>query len=256
MKQNSGRAAAVIALAVLILGTLSGCGSDDTDSGERITVFAAASLKSTFTELAERFEAQHPGSRVEFSFAGSSDLAAQLDQGARADVFASADQRNMAKVVDAGLTAGSPVDFATNTLTIVTAPGNPEGITTFADLARPGTLVVTCAPQVPCGSATQRVESSTGVDLAPVSEESSVTDVLNKVIAGQADAGLVYVTDATGAGDAVTAVAVPEAAQAVNTYPIVALADSGAPETAREFVAFVTAPDGRAVLADAGFGEP
>jgi molybdate transport system substrate-binding protein len=219
-------------------------------------VFAAASLKSTFTELAERFEAEHPGSRVEFSFAGSSDLAAQLDQGARADVFAAADQRNMAKVVDAGLTAGSPVDFATNTLTVVTAPGNPKGISTFAELARPGTLVVTCAPQVPCGSATQKVESSTGVDLAPVSEESSVTDVLNKVIAGQADAGLVYVTDATGAGGAVTAVAVPEAAQAVNTYPIVALADSGVPETAREFVAFVTGPDGRAVLADAGFGEP
>ncbi|MDV7269081.1 molybdate ABC transporter substrate-binding protein, partial [Rhodococcus oxybenzonivorans] len=170
--------------------------------------------------------------------------------------FASADQRNMAKVVDAGLTAGSPVDFATNSLTVVTAPGNPKGITTFADLARPGTLVVTCAPQVPCGSATQMVESSTGVDLAPVSEESSVTDVLNKVIAGQADAGLVYVTDATGAGDAVTAVAVPEAAQAVNTYPIVTLADSGAQETAREFVEFVTGPDGRAVLADAGFGEP
>jgi molybdate transport system substrate-binding protein len=256
MKRNSNRAAAVIALAVLILGTLSGCGSDYTDSDERITVFAAASLKSTFTELAERFEAEHPGSRVEFSFAGSSDLAAQLDQGARADVFASADQRNMAKVVDAGLTAGSPVDFATNSLTVVTAPGNPKGITTFADLARPGTLVVTCAPQVPCGSATQMVESSTGVDLAPVSEESSVTDVLNKVIAGQADAGLVYVTDATGAGDAVTAVAVPEAAQAVNTYPIVTLADSGAQETAREFVEFVTGPDGRAVLADAGFGEP
>ncbi|MCQ4119558.1 molybdate ABC transporter substrate-binding protein [Rhodococcus tibetensis] len=256
MRLIAVRAATAVCAAVLALGALSGCGSDDAGSGDRITVFAAASLKSTFTELGKRYESEHPGVRVEFSFAGSSDLAAQLDQGASADVFASADERNMAKVVDAGLAAGSPVDFATNMLTVVTAPGNPKGIATFADLDRAGTLVVTCASQVPCGSATQKAESAAGVDLAPVSEESSVTDVLNKVIAGQADAGLVYVTDATGAGDTVTAVAIPEAAQAVNTYPIVALADSGAPEVARGFVDFVAGPDGRAVFAEAGFGEP
>ena len=263
------RGATGVAAAALGLALITGCGSNDDNSesgsaestsasaeGGDITVFAAASLKNTFTELGEMYQTAHPGSHVEFSFAGSSDLAAQLDQGATADVFASADTNNMTKVVDAGLVAGSPVDFATNTLTIVTAPGNPKGIASFADLNREGTLVVTCAPQVPCGSATQKVETATGVDLTPVSEESSVTDVLNKVTAGQADAGLVYVTDAAGAGDKVTAVAFPEAAQAVNTYPIAALSASKNPEAAQGFIDLVTGPEGQAVLAKAGFAQP
>lgn len=258
-----------LAAAALGLALVTGCGSNDDNSasgsaespsasadGGDITVFAAASLKNTFTELGEMYQTAHPGSHVKFSFAGSSDLAAQLDQGATADVFASADTNNMTKVVDAGLVAGSPVNFATNTLTIVTAPGNPKGITSFADLTREGTLVVTCAPQVPCGSATQKVETASGVDLTPVSEESSVTDVLNKVTAGQADAGLVYVTDASGAGDKVTAVAFPEAAQAVNTYPIAALSASKQPEAAQGFIDLVTGPEGQAVLAKAGFAQP
>ncbi|MFC9840469.1 molybdate ABC transporter substrate-binding protein [Rhodococcus sp. NPDC127530] len=269
MKMSWRRATTGAAAAALGLGLLTGCGSNDDSSasgsaestsasasGGDITVFAAASLKGTFTELGQMYETANPGSHVEFSFAGSSDLAAQLDQGASADVFASADTKNMTKVVDAGLVEGTPVDFATNTLTIVTAPGNPKGITSFADLNREGTLVVTCAPQVPCGSATQKVETASGVDLTPVSEESSVTDVLNKVTAGQADAGLVYVTDAAGAGDKVTAVAFPEAAQAVNTYPIATLSASKAPDAAQGFVDLVTGPDGQAVLAKAGFAQP
>ena len=269
MKMSWRRGTTGVAAAALGLALVTGCGSNDDDSasgsaestsasaeGGDITVFAAASLKGTFTELGEMFETAYPGSHVEFSFAGSSDLAAQLDQGATADVFASADTNNMTKVVDAGLVEGSPVNFATNTLTIVTAPGNPKGITSFADLNREGTLVVTCAPQVPCGSATQKVEAASGVDLTPVSEESSVTDVLNKVTAGQADAGLVYVTDAAGAGDKVTAVAFPEAAQAVNTYPIAALSASKNPEAAQGFIDLVTGPEGQAVLANAGFAQP
>lgn len=271
MKMSWRRVTTGAAAAALGLGLLTGCGSNDDSgagasgsaestsaaaSGGDITVFAAASLKGTFTELGQMFETANPGSHVEFSFAGSSDLAAQLDQGAGADVFASADTNNMTKVVDAGLVAGTPVNFATNTLTIVTAPGNPKGITSFADLNREGTLVVTCAPQVPCGSATQKVETASGVDLTPVSEESSVTDVLNKVTAGQADAGLVYVTDAAGAGDKVTAVAFPEAAQAVNTYPIAALSASKQPEAAQGFLDLVTGPEGQAVLAKAGFAQP
>ncbi|MFC9549886.1 molybdate ABC transporter substrate-binding protein [Rhodococcus sp. NPDC056960] len=269
MKMSWRRGTTGLAAAALGLALVTGCGSNDDNSasgsaestsasadGGDITVFAAASLKNTFTELGEMYQTAHPGSHVEFSFAGSSDLAAQLDQGATADVFASADTNNMTKVVDAGLVAGSPVNFATNTLTIVTAPGNPKGITSFADLNREGTLVVTCAPQVPCGSATQKVETASGVDLTPVSEESSVTDVLNKVTAGQADAGLVYVTDAAGAGDKVTAVAFPEAAQAVNTYPIAALSASKNPEAAQGFIDLVTGPEGQAVLAKAGFAQP
>ncbi|MGV8870953.1 MAG: molybdate ABC transporter substrate-binding protein [Rhodococcus sp. (in: high G+C Gram-positive bacteria)] len=224
--------------------------------GGEITVFAAASLRATFTDLGSRFQAEHPGTSVELSFAGSSDLAAQLIAGAPADVFASADTNNMTEVVDAGLVAGDPADFATNTLTIVTAPGNPKNITSFADLANPDVLTVICAPQVPCGAATASVETAAGTDVPAVSEESSVTDVLGKVTSGQADAGLVYVTDAAGSGDAVTAVPFAESSGAVNTYPIATLSGSENEATARAFAELVTGPVGRDVLARAGFAAP
>ena len=249
--RRSAVAAALLAVATLAAG----CGQD-TASPDNLTVFAAASLKQSFTQIGEQFEADHPGSTVEFSFAGSSDLVTQLTQGASADVFASADTKNMDKAAQADLLAGEPVDFASNVLTIAVAPGNPEGIATFGDLARPGLDVVTCAPQVPCGAATETVEQATGVRLAPVSEESSVTDVLGKVTSGQADAGLVYVTDVAGSGGKVTAVDFPEAADAVNTYPIATLKDSSNAELAQAFVDFVTGEKGRKVLGDAGFGTP
>jgi molybdate transport system substrate-binding protein len=227
-----------------------------TEATGEITVFAAASLKNTFTELGRRFEEANPGTSVDFNFAGSSDLVTQLLQGAPADVFASADEKNMTKAVDGGLVAGDPVDFATNTLTIVTPPGNPRGIAIFADLAEPGTTVVVCAPQVPCGSATEKVEQETGVTLSPVSEESAVTDVLGKVTSGQADAGLVYVTDAKGAGDKVTEVPFPESSTAVNTYPIAVLHNAENPAPAQRFVDLVTGPDAQQVLNEAGFAAP
>jgi molybdate transport system substrate-binding protein len=236
---------------------IAGCASPQQDSHTaEITVFAAASLQSSFAELGTQFENDHPGSRVTFNFAGSADLVAQLAQGAPADVFAAADETNMAKAVDSGLVTGPPVDFASNTLTIVTPPGNPRGIASFADLGTPGTLVVVCAPQVPCGSATEHIEKATGLTLAPVSEESAVTDVLGKITSSQADAGLVYVTDAAGAGDKVTVVPFPESVAAVNTYPIAALADAAHPEAAQQFVELVTGPRGRQVLAAAGFAAP
>ncbi len=221
-----------------------------------LTVFAAASLKSTFTEIGEQFEAANPGVSVTFSFAGSSDLVTQITSGAPADVFASADENTMGKVTDASLASDTPVDFATNTLEIATPPGNPAGITSFADLARPGASVVVCAPQVPCGAAAAKVEAATGVDITPVSEEGSVTDVLGKVTSGEADAGLVYATDVVGAGDQVTGVPFPESAQAVNTYPITALSGAGDGDLADAFVRAVTGEQGREVLAAAGFGAP
>ncbi|GAB2633864.1 molybdate ABC transporter substrate-binding protein [Prescottella soli] len=258
---------ALVALAAASLAV--GCSSSDSSGtatttaaasgsavGGEITVFAAASLKATFTELGKQFEHDNPGTAVKFTFAGSSDLVSQLTQGAHGDVFASADQANMTKAVDAGLTAGTPTDFASNTLTIVTPPGNPKNIASFADLAKPGTLVVVCAPQVPCGAATKKVEDTTGTTLSPVSEESSVTDVLGKVTTGQADAGLVYVTDAAGAGDKVTTVAFPESSGAVNTYPIVVLSDSGNQATAKAFEDLVAGPTGQKVLGAAGFAAP
>lgn len=260
--------AAATAVAALAIG-LAGCASSepaadgtptptatqDTLEGS-ITVFAAASLKATFTELAAQFEAAHPGTTVEVNFAGSADLVTQITEGAPADVFASADQKNMAKLTDAGLVEGEPVDFATNTLEIAVPPDNPAGIATFADLADPAVKLVICAPEVPCGAATVTVEETAGVTLTPVSEESSVTDVLGKVTSGEADAGLVYVTDVIAAGDAVTGIPFEESDAAVNVYPIASLGESDAPDVAAAFVAFVTSTEGRAVLEAAGFGQP
>jgi len=262
------RPAALVAAALLLAGCGGSAGSSSPSSAASsspsssaaapvtLTVFAAASLKSTFTALGKRFEASHPGTTVEFSFAGSSDLVSQLVAGAPADVFASADEANMAKVDRQQLLDGRPVDFATNVLEIATPRGNPARVASFADLARPGLAVVVCAPQVPCGAAAAEVEAASGVALEPVSEESSVTDVLGKVTSGEADAGLVYATDVRTAGDAVTGVPFPESAGAVNTYPIAALSGSAHRAAAEAFRDLVASADGRATLAAAGFGAP
>jgi molybdate transport system substrate-binding protein len=250
-------ALAVTALAAAGCGSSSGGSSDSkTTAGQSVTVFAAASLQKTFTTLGGQFEQQHPGTKVTFSFAGSSDLVTQIINGAPADVFASADTKNMTKVTDAKLTSGTPVNFATNTLTIVVPPADPAKITSFEDLAKPGTKVVLCAPQVPCGSAAKTIESATGTTIKPVSEESSVTDVLSKVTSGEADAGLVYVTDAKGAAGKVTTVSFPEASKAVNTDPIVVLKNAKQPALATQFADYITGPQGQQVLRDAGFGAP
>ncbi|TAM63572.1 molybdate ABC transporter substrate-binding protein [Mycobacterium sp.] len=245
---------------VLVAG-LVGCGSkpqpaQSSQASGKVMVFAAASLKPAFTQIGQRFKAENPGTGVEFEFAGSSELAIQLTQGATADVFASADTAQMDKVSTAGLLTGDPTNFASNTLVIVTAPGNPKKIGTFADLARPGLNVVICQQPVPCGAATRRVEDSTGVRLNPVSEELSVTDALNKVTSGQADAALVYVTDARTAGSKVATVTFPEAAGAVNVYPIGVLKKAQLPTQARKFVDLVTSPTGQQILAQAGFVRP
>ncbi|OBF02376.1 molybdate ABC transporter substrate-binding protein [Mycobacterium sp. ACS4054] len=246
-------------VSTLLAATLIGCGSKSApppSASGKVVVFAAASLKPAFTQISAQFKAQNAGSEVDFEFAGSSELATQLTQGATADVFASADTAQMGTVAKAGLLAGDPTNFASNTLEIVTAPGNPKNVGSFADLARPGVAVVVCQQPVPCGSATRRVEDSTGVRLNPVSEELSVTDVLNKVTTGQADAGLVYVTDARSAGNKVTAVVFPEAAGAVNVYPIAVLKKAPQPSLAQRFVAMVTGDAGQQILAQSGFAKP
>lgn len=245
---------AVLRMAAGLLLLAAGCSPQPAQN--TLVVFAAASLKGPFTELGARFESDNPDTTVEFAFAGSSDLVTQLTQGARADVFASADTTNMDRAARAGLLASDPVDFASNTLTIAVAPGNPLGIKSFRDLAEPGLNVVRCAPQVPCGAATQKAQRAAGVDVVAVSEESSVTDVLNKVTSGQADAGVVYATDAKDAGDGVTAVPFPEAADAINIYPIAVLEKAENPGSAHEFVELVTGETGRRVLSEAGFARP
>lgn len=249
---------AMAAVAALLLST-SACGSDDETTPPdpvMITVFAAASLKGTFTEIGKQFEVENEGVTVAFNFAGSSDLVAQLQQGAPADVFASADTRNMDKATGDDLLDGTPVNFATNTLEIATPPDNPADIASLQDLAAPGIKVVLCAVEVPCGSATQKVEAASGVDILPVSEEQSVTDVLGKIISGEADAGLVYVTDVMAVGDKVNGVTFEESADAVNTYPIAALAGSKNVGVAKAFAEFVISDKGQAVLAASGFAQP
>lgn len=255
-------AGAVCAVALIALG---GCGSaapgssgstSSTAAESTLTVFAAASLKGVFTELATQFEDRHPGTKVTFNFAGSSDLVTQLQQGAPADVFATADTKNMDKAVNDGLVVGSPVDFASNTLQIAVPPGNPGKVTGLKDLATPGVTLVICAPEVPCGAAAQKVAEAAGITLKPVSEESSVADVLNKVRTGQADAGLVYVTDVKGAGDKVEGVTFAESAAGVNVYPIATLTASTNAALARDFVQLVSGAEGQAVLAAAGFAKP
>ncbi|MET3637724.1 molybdate ABC transporter substrate-binding protein [Curtobacterium oceanosedimentum] len=236
--------------------TASGTATGSTGPTGSITVFAAASLQRTFTELGKRFEQQHPGTTVTFSFAGSSDLVSQIRNGAPADVFASADEANMAKLTSTDLATGWPRDFATNTLEIAVAPGNPEHVEDLRDLTASDLQVVTCAAPVPCGAATAEVERAAGIELRPVSEEQSVTDVLGKVESGQADAGLVYVTDVEGSGGKVEGVPFAESSTAVNTYPIGVLKESANPETAASFAAYVRSDAGRKVLTDAGFGAP
>lgn len=251
----------------LFLTVVAACGSSEPDGASTdtttaapkattITVFAAASLKTSFTEIGSAFEAANPGVTVTFNFAGSSDLVAQIQQGAPADVFASADTKNMDKATDDNLVEGAPADFASNTLEIATPPDNPAGIDSLEDLAGDDVKVVVCAPEVPCGAAAAGVETASGVDITPVSEEQSVTDVLNKVISGETDAGLVYVTDVKAAGDKVLGVTFPEADEAVNTYPIAALSGSDNPDVARAFVEFVNGPEAQAVLEAAGFAKP
>ncbi|MEE6177422.1 molybdate ABC transporter substrate-binding protein [Mycobacterium sp. 050134] len=245
------------ALAALLSAVcVAACGPKPAPGSGSLVVFAAASLKAAFTQIGQQFKAENPGNGVDVEYAGSSELATQLTQGATADVFASADTARMDAVAKAGLLAGDPTNFASNTLVIVTAPGNPKGVASFRDLARPGLSVVTCQKPVPCGATTLRVENSTGVRLSPVSEEPSVTDVLNKVTSGQADAALVYVTDAISAGGKVTTVNFPEAAGAVNVYPIAVLKRAPRPELAQKFVTLVTSDAGRKTLAQSGFAKP
>jgi len=237
---------------------LASCGSSEeaasTPPASRLTVFAASSLRSTFTELGKKFEAEHPGTSVRFNFAGSADLVSQLQQGAPGDVFASADAANMDKAAADKLLAGSATAFATNSMIIAVPPNNPAHITTFADLAKPGVEVVICAPTVPCGAATKKVESNTGVTLAPVSEESSVVDVRNKVATGEADAGVVYVTEAMGSAGKVVGIAIAGKLNVTNRYPIAVTTSSHSPRLAADFQAFVLGTNGQQVLAEAGFG--
>lgn len=232
---------------------LSGCGPSS--AAERVDVYAASSLAGAFTDLAAGFEEQHPGVDVALSFAGSADLAVQIAEGAPADVFAAADERTVRRVVDAGRAVGEPRPLARNRLTIAVAEGNPRDVRSLADLGRADLATVVCAEQVPCGRAARVLAERAGVSLRPVSEETSVTDVLGKVRSGQADAGLVYVTDVAAHEDVLDGVPLPDAPAAANPYTVLGI-EGGDQERAAEFMAFVTGEAGRQRLAEAGFDLP
>ncbi|SNS61477.1 molybdate transport system substrate-binding protein [Geodermatophilus pulveris] len=228
---------------------------DDGPSGT-LTVFAAASLTDVFTDLGGRLEGQHPGLDVQFNFAGSSALATQVVQGAPADVFASAAEPQMATVTDAGLAAGEPAVVAANVLQIAVPAGNPAGVTGLADFAREELALAVCAPEVPCGAASEEVFAAAGVAAVPDTQEEDVRAALTKVELGEVDAALVYTTDVASAGDAVEGLDFPESAEAVNAYPIATLTGAPNPDAAAAFVELVLSEEGRAALSGAGFRVP
>lgn len=258
MERPRARATAALLTASAAVA-LTGCSTDPDAETTTLTVFAAASLTEAFEQIAHDFESTHDGVDVRLSLAGSSDLVAQIQQGAPADVVAFADTASMDRLVADGL-VGTPHDFATNSLEIAVPPGNPARVTSLEDLTDPDLHLVVCAPQVPCGAATTAVVDASGLALHPVSEEQSVTDVLNKVVAGEADAGIVYVTDVARAGDRVEGVPFPQAGAAVNTYPIAAVtqtdADTDHAALVQQFIDAVQGPEGQELLADLGFTAP
>ena len=224
-------------------------------AGGSITVSAAASLTAPFTTIGEDFMAANPGTEVTFNFDSSGTLSKQILEGAPADLFASADQANMAKLTDADLIAGEPEVFARNQLAIVVKKGNPRNIETLADLATAGTLSL-CGSEVPCGRYADEILAGAGVTIPAdvITRGQNVKATLAAVAEGDADAGIVYRTDITG--DSVEAVVIPSADNAVATYPIGVLRASADRATAEAFMAYVLSDEGRAVLEAAGFLAP
>ena len=221
-----------------------------------ITVFAASSLTGAFTEAGEAFEAAHPGTTVRFSFGASSTLVGQILEGAPADVFASADEATMAALAAESGTRGTPVVFAHNRLAIIVERGNPLGIADLADLAREDVIVVLCDERVPCGSYARAALDAAGVTVTPDGYEARVTGVVAKVALGEADAGIVYVTDVAAAADETDGVAIPDADNVIATYPMVATAAAGNRALADAFIDFVTGAEGQAILERHGFAAP
>ncbi|MEV7771128.1 molybdate ABC transporter substrate-binding protein [Kitasatospora sp. NPDC086791] len=221
-----------------------------------ITVFAAASLKESFTELGKRFETANPGSKVTFNFGGSSSLATSINSGAPADVFAAASPATMKTVSDAGGASGQPATFVKNTLTIAVPKGNPRHVAGLKDLTASGVKVALCAKEVPCGAAAQTALKAAGLDLTPVTLEQDVKGALTKVELGEVDASLVYRTDVQADAAKIDGVDFPEAAKAVNDYPITALAKAPNKDGAAAFVAYVQSPEATQVLTAAGFQAP
>ncbi len=256
------RRTAFVALAAVAALTLAACGddssaasSDDSSTSKvsgTVNVFAAASLTGSFTQLGKDFEKANPGVKVVFNFAGSSALAQQINQGAPADVFASAAPKNMDQVTD----KNTPTTFVQNTLEIAVPKGNPGKITGLQDFADKDKKIALCAVQVPCGAAADKVFKAAGITPQPDSLEQDVKAALTKVGLGEVDAALVYKTDVLSAKDKVEGIEFPEADKAINDYPIATLTKAPNPDGAKAFVDYVLSDQGKAVLTAAGFDAP
>jgi molybdate transport system substrate-binding protein len=220
-----------------------------------ITVFAAASLMGTFTQLGKQFQTAHPGDTVKFSFGPSSGLATQITSGAPADVFASAAPANMDSVVKAG-DASSPQNFAKNTMEVAVPPKNPGTVGSVNDLAKKSVQVALCQPQVPCGVVAAEVFKNAGIKVTPKTLQPDVKSVLTQVELGNVDAGVVYVTDVQAAGSKVKGVTIPANVNASTLYPIATISDSKQKSIAQAFVSYVLSPAGQQVLTAAGFQQP
>ena len=267
MKRLVGAVATVAALA-LVAGcgndsssgaSGSGSGSSPSASGSSVsgtvTVFAAASLTESFGTLGKQFEAAHPGTTVKFNFGASSALAESITQGAPADVFASASPKNMQQVVDGGEATNSTT-FANNVMEIAVPPDNPANVGSVADMAKPGTKVALCQPEVPCGTVAAQVFKNANVTVKPVTLGPDVKSVLTSVELGEVDAGMVYKTDVQAVGTKVKGVQIPADQNASTSYPIAALSKAPNAAGAAAFVDYVLSPDGEKVLAQAGFASP
>ena len=252
MARRIGRAAVTAAVGSVLVA---GCGSQP-EPTTVITVYATSSMIHSLTEIGKKFEHKNPGATVEYIFAPSPDLAGELSSGADADVFVSGDPEQMDQVAGAGLIAGSPHSFASSRLVMVTAPGNPEHVASFADLVRPGIRVAECAGRMTCAIVTRQVEHQTGVTPVPAAEEVTPTDVIRDVIHGRADVGLVFVSEAVAVGPQISAVDFPEAAKAEAICSVAMLKKSDQADLSTKFIRELTGPDSRPVLAAAGFGMP
>lgn len=226
--------------------------SDATASGT-VTVLAAASLTEAFEELGARLADEFPDLEVVFSFGPSSGLVEQVLAGAPADILATADTRTMDDAVAGGAVSGEPTVFARNTLALIVPAGNPGGVTGLADLAREELRVAICAPEVPCGAAAQRLLQAAGVTAAPDTLATDVKEAASLVALGEADASLVYRTDAAAEGAAVDTIDVPASDQVVNDYPVAMLAGAPNPEAARMVLDAIIGEPGQQILGDAGF---
>jgi molybdate transport system substrate-binding protein len=249
------RLAIVTAVGLVLAGCVSR-NPTDTPQIKDVNVFAAASLTDAFTQAGDEFTRTNTRVRFVFNFGSSSTLATQITNGAPADVFASADEANMQKIVDAMLTDGTPTVFATNRLAIAVASGNPKKIASLADLARSDVLLVLAAPTVPAGKYALDALSKAGVTVRPASQEVDVRAVLNKVSLGEADAGIVYVTDVMSAAGRVTGVNIPDQQQVVGRYPVAVVKDSRNTALAHRFVDYLVSPAGQSTLAEFGFSKP